>query len=273
MVDMAHRAELAAFLRSRRERLSPLDAGLIPGPRRRTPGLRREEVAQLSGVSHTWYTWLEQGRDITVSRQVLTALARALHMTADEREHLLALAGQPGPAHRPAHEPNPLLQQLVDALEPNPACVVSPCYDLLAWNRAEAGLIGDPTLLPQAERNTVWLVFTDPNLRKLFRDWDSEAQGLLAKYRAAAGEHAGDPRFAALTEALHAASPEFHAWWDRHDIAGFQPARKQLVHPYLGTLILDYVKLAPVEKPEIKLLTYLPADRDTAERLPGLLET
>jgi hypothetical protein len=160
---------------------------------------------------------------------------------------------------------------MVNVLEPHPAYLVSPCWDLLAWNRAAAGLIGDPALLPEAERNTVWLVFTDPTLRKLFVDWTSEVQGLLAKYRAAAGEHAGDPRFTALTEALHAASPEFRFWWDRHDIAGFEPARKRFNHPYLGTLTLDYVKLAPLDNPDIYLLTYLPADHDTAERLPGLI--
>ena len=272
MADMAHREQLAAFLRSRRERLTPLQAGLVPGPRRRTPGLRREEVAQLSGVSHTWYTWLEQARDITVSRQVLAALARALQLSTDERQHLFTLAGEPIPAPTPARrDPHPSLQRMVDALNPHPAYLISPCWDLLAWNRAEAGLIGDPALLAEAERNTVWMVFTDPSLRKLFCDWPSEAQGLLAKYRAAAAEHAGDLRFAALTAALHAASPEFHTWWDRHDIAGFQPARKQFNHPYLGTLTLDYVKLAPVDNPDIHLVTYLPADNDTAERLPGLI--
>jgi transcriptional regulator with XRE-family HTH domain len=271
MLDEACRKQLAAFLRSRRDRLSPLQAGLAPGPRRRAPGLRREEVAQLSGVSHTWYTWLEQAREITVSRQVLAALARALQLSADERQHLFALAGQPAPAHQPADAPSPLLRQMINALEPNPAYLVSPCWDLLAWNRAEAGLIGDPMLLPEAERNTVWLVFTDPALRKLFDDWATEAQGLLAKYRAAAGEHAGDPRFATLTEALHAASPEFRTWWGRHDIAAFQPARKRFSHPCLGALTFDYLKFTPPDNPNVSLLTYLPADRDTTQRLPGLI--
>lgn len=271
IVDMAHRRELAAFLRSRRERLTPVHSGLPPGTRRRTPGLRREEIAQLCGISHTWYTWLEQARDITVSRQVLVALARGLQLPADERAHLFALAGQAAPTYAPAHEPHTLLCQLVDALEPHPAYLVRPSWDLLAWNRAEAGLIGDPDLLPETERNILWLMFTDPDLRKLYMDWETEAQGLLAKYRATAAERAGDPRFAALTEALHAASPEFHDWWSRHDIAGFQPGRKRITHSYLGTLTLDYVKLAPLDDTDIHLLTYLPADDDTAQKLPSLI--
>lgn len=189
MMDVAHREELAGFLRSRRERLAPLDAGVRAGPRRRTPGLRREEVAQLSGVSLTWYTWLEQARDITVSRQVLDAVARALQLPATERRYLFALAGEPLPAD-PAPAPvSPTLQRLVDSLDPNPAYLVNPCYDILAWNRAEAGLIGDPARLPDAERNTIWLLFTDPAMRTLLVDWRGEAQRLLAQYRAAAGHH------------------------------------------------------------------------------------
>jgi len=270
MMDVAHREELAGFLRSRRERLAPLDAGVRAGPRRRTPGLRREEVAQLSGVSLTWYTWLEQARDITVSRQVLDAVARALQLPATERRYLFALAGEHLPAD-PAPAPvSPTLQRLVDSLDPNPAYLVNPCYDILAWNRAEAGLIGDPARLPDAERNTIWLLFTDPAMRTLLVDWRGEAQRLLAQYRAAAGHHVGDPRFEALTTALYAASSEFRQCWERHDIAGFQPARKQFDHPHLGLLTLDYVKLAAVDHPDVKLVTYLPADEETRLKLPRL---
>lgn len=270
MVDRAHREQLATFLRSRRERLAPADAGLVAGPRRRTPGLRREEVAQLSGVSHTWYTWLEQGRDITVSRQVIDSLARALQLPAAERRHLFALADEPLPADLAPTPVSPTLQRLVDALDPHPAYLLSPCWDLLAWNAAEAGLIGDPARLPAAERNILWLLFTDPAMRQLLVDWRGEAQRLLAQYRAVAGQHAGDPRFETLTTALSAASDDFRRWWDRHDIAGFQPARKQFDHPRLGRLTLDYVKLAAVDAPDIKLVTYLPTDDDTHRKLHRL---
>ncbi|ATL69797.1 transcriptional regulator [Nocardia terpenica] len=272
MDDMARRRELAAFLRSRRERIKPVDVGLAPLGRRRTPGLRREEIAQLSGVSVTWYTWLEQARDIRISRQVADTLARNLRMSAEERRHLFALAQQPLPQDGRGYAVGEVLYRLLDELDPNPAYVLGPRWDLLAWNRAEAGLIGAPDALSDSERNTIWLVFTDPAMRRLVVDWQHEARQMLAQYRAAAGQHAGDPEFMTLTEALRAASPEFREWWDEHDIAEFRSARKQFEHPALGLLTLDYTKLSAMEDSQLRVVVYLPADAETAAKLPLLAD-
>ncbi|MFF8313539.1 helix-turn-helix transcriptional regulator [Streptomyces lydicus] len=270
MADQQRRRCLAEFLRSRRERLTPEEAGILAGPRRRTPGLRREEVAQLSGVSVTWYTWLEQARDITVSRQVLTSLARALMLSSIERRHLFALAGVPLPEQPPGRGPGPALQRLVDALEPHPAYLLDANWDLVGWNRAEAGLIGDPGQLEPAERNLLWLVFMDPALRTLMVDWEGQAQNLVAQFRADARARFGDPRFERLTGGLREASAEFRGWWEAHDIADFGSNRRQFRHPWVGRLTFDYVKLAAMDAPGVKLFACMPADAETAGKLPAL---
>ncbi|MEV6609592.1 helix-turn-helix transcriptional regulator [Kutzneria sp. NPDC051319] len=271
MANLAQRQELASFLRARRDRLTPLDVGIVPGLRRRTPGLRREEVAQLSGVSVTWYTWLEQARDITVSRQVLDSLARALRMSPAERQHLFSLGGEPLPAERPVIPPDPALQRLIDTLNPNPAYLLDECWDLLAWNNAEVGLIGDPAELAEFERNLIWLVFTQPAMRELLTDWRGQAKGLLAQFRADIAGRTGEPRVEERVAALRRVSPEFREWWDLHAIEGFRSARHRFDHPRLGRLTVDYVRLAALDTPGVKLFTCVPADAATAEKMPGLL--
>ncbi|MFB6440922.1 helix-turn-helix transcriptional regulator [Streptomyces sp. NPDC056411] len=270
MADEQRRRRLAEFLRARRERLTPQAAGILAGPRRRTPGLRREEVAQLSGVSVTWYTWLEQARDITVSRQVVTSLARALMLSSVERRHLFGLAGVPLPEQRPGRGPGPALQRLVDALEPHPAYLLDANWDLVGWNRAEAGLIGDPGQLEPAERNLLWLVFMDPSLRTLLADWEEQARNLVAQFRADAQQRFGDPRQEQLTSGLREASAEFRTWWEAHDIAEFGSSRRRFDHPHVGRLTFDYVKLAAMDAPGIKLFACMPADEETAGKLPAL---
>jgi transcriptional regulator with XRE-family HTH domain len=268
--DDVQRRQLAAFLRSRRDRLTPLDIGMSAGARRRTPGLRREEVAQLADISVTWYTWLEQGRDITVSRQVLDSIARALRLTPTERRHLFSLACEPLPAGMPAEPPSPALQRLVDGISPFPAYLINPRWDLLAWNQAEAGLIGDPALLAAPERNILWLAFADPAMRRLLVDWRGQARSMITQFRADIAQHADDPAVASLTAALRQASAEFREWWDRDAVAEFWPVRRQFDHPGAGLLTLDYVKLAAVETPGVKLITLVPADAMTSAKLPVL---
>ena len=270
MADPERRRVLAEFLRTRRERVRPEDAGIPAGPRRRTPGLRREEVALLSGVSVTWYTWLEQARDITVSRQVLHSLARVLRLSPAETRHLFALAGRSLP--RPATERTggPAWQRLVDALQPHPAYLLAPNWDLLAWNRSEAGLIGDPDRGGLFERNLLRLVFTHRRIRTLLVDWPGQARALLEQYRAGADRHTGDPGFADLTAELCERSEEFRRWWGTHDVAEFHSARRAFDHPRLGRLTFDYVKLAAVDAPGVTLVSCLPADEETAALLPEL---
>ena len=186
----ARRRELAAFLRSCRARLTPADVALQDGAgsgRRRTPGLRREEVAQLSGVGVTWYTWLEQGRDVTPSAQVIDALARALLLTGDEHRHLRELAGLPPqqPAAR-AEDEQPRLQRLVDAAAPSPASIYDEHFDYLAWNHPYARVRYDPSALPVSRRNMVWMMFTDPANRARLLRWEAAARAVLSQFRARA---------------------------------------------------------------------------------------
>ncbi|MEU6479923.1 helix-turn-helix transcriptional regulator [Streptomyces sp. NPDC047017] len=277
MADPERRRVLAEFLRSRRARVTPADVGLPAGPRRRTPGLRREEVASLSGVSVTWYTWLEQARDIAVSRQVLDSLARVLLLSPAEIRHLFTLADHPPP--RPDADPGgcppgapDALQRLVDALDPHPAYVLAPNWDLLAWNRAEAGLVGEPARwepggLPP---NLLRLVFTQARARALLVDWPGQARALLEQFRAVADRRPGEPGFAALIDELASVSDEFALWWATHDVAEFRSARRVFDHPRLGLLAFDYVKLAAVNRPGATVVTCLPSDERTAAALPRL---
>jgi len=269
----AQRQELAAFLRARRGQMSPRDVGIEPGPRRRTPGLRREEVAQLSGVSVTWYTWLEQARDITVSEQVLDSLARVLCLTEAEKLYMYTLADKQGVVRREAAAaPSSELRRLLDALNPNPTYLIGPSWDLLAWNAAEAGLIGDPAQLAEHERNIIRMVFTDSDLRGLLVDWRTQASGLLAQFRADAARNLGDPRFEQLSRELYAVSDEFRQLWDEHRVADFGPARWEFDHPRLGRLTVDYVRMAALQSPGVKLFTCLPADAETEAKLPRLVD-
>ena len=211
-MSAGNRGQLADFLRSRRARLTPADVGL-PGDsepgRRRTPGLRREEVAELSGVGVTWYTWLEQGRKITASPQVVDALARALRLSADEHRHLRELAGLATAPAASGDDPQARLQRLVDAATPNAASVYDVHFDYLAWNEPYRRIRHDPAGLPAGRRNLLWMMFTDADNRARMTTWDRAARALLSQFRAAAGRHPGDPRFAELTAALTEASPQF----------------------------------------------------------------
>ncbi|MBO0796283.1 MAG: helix-turn-helix domain-containing protein, partial [Ktedonobacteraceae bacterium] len=186
MNDVERRKELADFLRTCRARLSPTDVGLPPGVRRKTVGLRREEVAQLANVGVTWYTWLEQGRDIHVSRQILESLAQGLRLNIDERTYLFSLAKHPllPVSDGQREEISPLLQRFLDQLGANPAYIIGRRWDVLAWNRAACMVLGDFRAMPPEQRNIVRFVFTDQELRRRMLDWEGVAQRVLAQFRA-----------------------------------------------------------------------------------------
>ncbi len=270
-VAIARRRELADFLRSRRARLSPEDVGLPNGLRRRTPGLRREEVAQLAGVGVTWYTWLEQGRKISVSRQVLESICRALRLDAAERVHLNTLAGlDVGPAPLQLDSVPAPVQAMLDELDPCPAYVVNSHYDLLAWNRAESALIGGLEQLGQCDRNILWLFFTDPAWRTLVVDRERDAAWLVAQFRAAMARHVGEPHWVELVERLQAASGEFSRMWQLHDVASPASKTKTYRHPRVGLLTLNAVSLRLAEAPDCRVMVCIPADaasRAAVERL------
>jgi transcriptional regulator with XRE-family HTH domain len=271
------RRELAAFLRSRRERVRPEQVGLPPTRRRRTPGLRREEVAQLAGVGITWYTWLEQGRDINASSQVLDAIARTLQLDGHEYSHLFTLAGSPEAAITPiadeCHALWPTAQALLDQLEPFPAIVVSARFDLLAFNRVYASFFDDIDAIPIEDRNMLWLAFTHPGLREVIVDWDDIVGQMVAEYRAAMAEHLGEPAWKSLVARLHRASPEFTAVWERHDVQRIQSRTKRALHPEAGLLLLDYTNLWFGPHPGARMIAFTPADDRTAERLRRLHES
>lgn len=260
------RRELAAFLRSRRERLTPAEVGLPPGGRRRTPGLRREEVASLAGVGMTWYTWLEQGRDINASDQVLDAIARTLLLDGHERTHLFTLAGLTPPgAVQDAHVVTPELRAVLDKLHPYPAFLTNARFDLVAYNRAYQVLIGDLDALPPDERNSLSIIFTKQTTSKCFIDRDEAKPRLVAQLRAAMAEHVADPAFKCLVRRLRESSPEFRELWDRHEVAEPENARKRLLHLDYGLLQFNYMNTWLAPRAGLRLVTYVPADDATVE--------
>lgn len=267
----AARHELAHFLRSRRERITPEQVGLPPGRRRRTPGLRREEVAALAAVGVTWYTWLEQARDIQISAQVADAVARALMLDPNERGHLFVLVGVPDPNPR-ADCPgmSPQMLEMLGRLEPLPAAVVNSRTDVIAYNRTYGRLVSDLDALPYEDRNILWLIFTDPVWREALPDWPETSRLCVAKYRAAMVEHLAEPAWKALVKRLQQASPDFAALWDRHEVVQPENRTKRFLNPEVGLLTFDFTHLWLGPRPGPRLVTYTPADAATRERLDRL---
>jgi transcriptional regulator with XRE-family HTH domain len=268
--DELRRQELGAFLRSRRERIAPEQVGLPVGARRRTPGLRREEVAQLAGVGVTWYTWLEQGRDIRVSEDVLEAVARTLFFDPQERLHLFTLAGAAEPIEQECRSLSPAIHVLVEQLDPLPACVQNGRFDLLAYNRAYGELITDLSLLPMEDRNTLWLCFTHPDWRKSLVDWEDGAARMVGQLRVGMAEHMAEPAWKHLLKRLCDASPEFVAMWERQEVHAAENRLKVFLHHRVGLLNLDYTNLWLGPRSGSRLITYTPADDQTRTRLEKL---
>lgn len=272
----ARRSALAAFLRAQRARLRPADVGLPEGStpgRRRTPGLRREEVAQLSGVGVTWYTWLEQGRDISASAQVVDALARALLLTPDQHRHLRDLAGlTPPEPEMPGDGMLPRLQRLVDAVAPNVACIYDGHLDYLVWNTPYVRVRHDPGTLPSDRRNLLWMMFTDAENRARMVRWEPAARAVLGQFRAAVGQRPDDPRFIEIVAALTEASPEFQEWWAEYPIRDFRPATIGIDHPRIGRIALEVFQFRLVEHPDLLMVMQVPASNDDLQRVASLLE-
>jgi transcriptional regulator with XRE-family HTH domain len=271
--DALRRQELASFLRSRRERISPEQAGVTTYGRRRTPGLRREEVAQLAGVGVTWYTWLEQGRDINVSGQVLEALARTLQFDRHERAHLLALAGaQDTGVPQPCPTVTDAVRAVLTQLEPSPAVIHNARRDLLAYNDAYARVFPDLAHVEPEDRNLLWLLFTHPAWRQAMPDWEVATPRLVAQFRSAMAEHLAEPAWKNLLKRLLDASPEFTALWERHDVLMPETGCKRYVHPVEGLLRLDFTHLWLDQRIGTRMTVYTPADEETRASLERLAE-
>jgi transcriptional regulator with XRE-family HTH domain len=267
----ARRQELADFLRTRRAAVRPADHGLRVDGRRRTPGLRREEVAQLAGVGLSWYTWLEQGRDIRPSAQVLDALSRALRLTTVERAHLFALARveRPLPDRAYARSAPGELRAAVQALMPNPAYLTGPRLDVLAFNDAAATVLCDFGAMAPERRNLLWWLFGGDGRWERVATWEQTAKRNLGHFRAEHARHPGDPSFAALVDELSEVSPEFRDWWPRHEVIAPEPGSKTIEHPDLGTLNLLHLSLTPASEPDLRMVLLLPADAPTRAALEG----
>jgi transcriptional regulator with XRE-family HTH domain len=268
-VVSTRRTELAEFLKACRARLTPEAVGLPPGGRRRTPGLRREELAQLAGVGVTWYTWLEQGRPINVSGQVLDAVATTLCLTDLERAHLYSLAeATPVRAKTGVHTDDLVLAEILTALDPVPAVITNTRYDILQPNKAYSDLFHDWHTMPCVHRNLLWCIVTEPLARKQLLNYDTEVPYLVARMRAAYVEHIGDPAWETDLARLRKLSPEFAQLWSRHEIAESQPRLRRIQHAIAGELAFTVTELTVPSHPDLILFVETPADAETRDRLP-----
>jgi transcriptional regulator with XRE-family HTH domain len=258
----SRQAELGGFLRLHRERTTPASVGLIAEGQRRTPGLRREEVSQLAGVGLSWYTWLEQGRDVTPSAGVLDALARVLHLTTAERAHLFHLSGVPVPTSAgpyPRKAPSDLAA-IVAGLSPAPAYLIGPRMDVLAWNAAADLVIGVPTASPDGRQNLLWWMLTTDRPGEL---WNATARDTLARFRTEHARRHGDPEFEDLLTALHEQSALFRELWPRHEVLSAQLGTKLIDHPQVGRLEIYHLQSVPTSHPDLRMTQFVPADDAT----------
>jgi transcriptional regulator with XRE-family HTH domain len=263
---------LGAYLKDRRTKLDPAAFG-FPLTRRRTPGLRREEVAQRANVSATWYTWLEQGRGGAPSADVLERIAAALMLTDVEREHLflLALGRPPEVRYQAVEAVAPRLQRVLDALEFTPALVKTATWDVIAWNRAAATVLTDYGQLDVQQRNILRLVFLDPRVRAAQFDWESVARFVVAAFRAEVARAGASKAIETLVEELCRLSPEFAAMWRDNDVRAYGGGVKQLRHPKLGVISMEYSAFAVDGRPELSMVVYNPATPEDAQRVKSLL--
>ncbi len=264
-------AEIRAFLRSRRARLTPADVGLVAGGGRRTPGLRREEVAVLAGVGVSWYTWLEQGREINVSAEVLDAIGRVLRLDAAEREHLYLLAGLNPPQAQPADDAVAVpagIRRVIDGWLPRPAYVIDRHWKLVAVNEAARLVFGYGELA----HSCLVSFFTSAHFRSAVCGWEDAARQIVGQFRADAARYPDDPEFGRIAEDMCAASPAFAAVWAEHPVGAGTEGIKSLRRPSVGELAFAYTVLPVSDLPGARLLLYTPAEGTPTEaRLAGLL--
>jgi transcriptional regulator with XRE-family HTH domain len=282
MFSDERRREIANFLRTRRMRRQPEELGLPRGRRRRTPGLRREEVATAAGVSAEWYTWLEQAREVHPSADVLSRISTALRLEPNETRHLLTLAGYAiAGSSRDAARPVSVslrLQRLIDQMEFGPAWVFGERWDILAWNRAASVIHGDLAGLQGIERNALYQLFLGDRLKSTLCDWHIHGRQCVAKLRAQYASRVDDPWFNELVTVLRTKSPEFERWWNENDIETWQEGVKHYDHPEAGHLVFDYTVLEVLDErmAPLRLITYVPAPgtgtREKVEKLLGVPE-
>jgi transcriptional regulator with XRE-family HTH domain len=265
-------ATLGAFLRDRRTRLDPVAFGFAPG-RRRTPGLRREEVAQRANISPTWYTWLEQGRGGAPSADVLDRIAAGMMLTEPEREHLflLGLGRAPQVRYHPAGDVTPRLQRVLDAFDISPAIIKTATWDVVAWNRPAALLLTDYAKLPPGGRNILRLMFADARVRAAQEDWLAVARYVVGAFRADAVRAGASAESERLVTELSQLSPEFAALWRDNAVSPAHEGVKRLHHPDLGPLSLEFSAFAVDGRPDLGMVVYNPATAQDAQKVRALL--
>ena len=263
---------LGIYLKDRRARLDPAAFG-VAGSRRRTPGLRREEVAQRANISATWYTWLEQGRGGAPSADVLDRIARALMLTDVEREHLflLGLGRPPEVRYRAAEGVTPRLQRVLDALSPSPAIIRTAIWDVVGWNEAAAALLTDYALLPREQRNILRLMFSHADVKARQEDWRSVARYVVGAFRADTARAGAGAEVKQLVEELSQTSPEFAALWRDNDIAGHAEGVKRIHHPEVGLVEMEFSAFAVDGRSDLGMLVYNPVTPDSAGRMLRLI--
>jgi transcriptional regulator with XRE-family HTH domain len=264
---------LGIYLRDRRAKLDPTSFG-FPLQRRRTPGLRREEVAQRANVSATWYTWLEQGRGGAPSADVLDRIARAMMLTDVEREHLFLLGlGRPPEARYHAPEGiSPRLQRLLDTLETSPAFIRTATWDVIAWNSAAAAVLTDYSTLPEGQRNVLRMMFRDSRVRAAQSNWQNVARYVVASFRADVARAGAARNVQSLVDELCATSPEFAAMWRDNDVQGHGDGVKVLHHPIAGPLSMEFSGFAVDGRPDLNLVIYNPVTPADADKIRALLK-
>jgi transcriptional regulator with XRE-family HTH domain len=270
----ANENQLGTYLKDRRTKLDPAALG-FPMTRRRTPGLRREEVAQRANVSATWYTWLEQGRGGAPSAEVLDRIARALMLTDVEREHLflLGLGRPPEARYRAVESITPRLQRILDVLEVSPALIRTATWDVVAWNRAASAVFGDYNKLEPLQRNILRLTFSNSRFRSAQPDWESVARFVVAAFRAETARAGATENVMALVDELSRISPEFARMWKENEVRTHGGGTKQLRHPTAGLITLEYSAFAVDGRPDLTLVIYNPATSKDTDKVRKLLKS
>ena len=263
---MSDSPALATYLKDRRKRIDPASLGLTTS-RRRTPGLRREEVALRANISTTWYTWLEQGRGGAPSAHVLDRISRALMLTDVEREHvfILGLGRAPDIHYRPEEGITPRLQRVLDAMITSPAMIRTVMWDVVAWNRAASVVLTDYATLPPRDRNVLRRMFLDTSTRAAQVDWESVARYVVAVFRADAARAGASTEMQALADELCQASPEFRAMWRDNDVRHSGEGVKRLKHPEIGEIAMEYSSFAVDGRPDLSMMVYNPVSAEDAE--------
>jgi transcriptional regulator with XRE-family HTH domain len=266
--------QLGTYLKDRRSRLDPAAFGFTGG-RRRTPGLRREEVAQRANISSTWYTWLEQGRGGAPSADVLNRIASGLMLTEPEREHLfiLGLGHPPEIRYKAIEGVTPRLQRVLEAMEVSPAIVKTALWDVVAWNRAAAAVLTDYGALPPAERNILRLIFSNSRVRAAQEDWQSVARFVVGAFRADAARAGAAAEIGQFVEELSRLSPEFEALWLANDVNAYGEGVKRLHHAELGLLELEFSAFAVDGRPDLGMIVYNPATSADEDRIRAYIKS